>query len=507
MKRMKRVLLISFSERGSLGVRLLSSILRKEYDVSLLFFEDIAYLDDWGCREQGLPAVINFCEDFDYLLMGVITFTAPIAFELADGLRQTYPDKTLIVGGALAMVRPELCLQHADYVCLFEGEGILELLQSLDGGGKPLHHGNFICDAGALEQPLSAVRDLNGLPAPDYRNDNEYWVEDSRIVKKRMLPRRVLFQTMRGCPYDCAFCFNTVYNALKARHGIPLVRFKSMRNVLCQLASLKRQLPELEYVDFTADDNFFAHGLGELETFVSGYDTAVGIPLMMVIDLRSVQFYAKIRVLSRLKSLVHVSFGIESGSEEFNRRVYNRPQRNTEVLEKYVFMRTAFDKRVEMVGELMYCHPEETKEDVLQTLNAMLEMKGARFSIAHFLPLPGTPLGQTDSGFSSQSQSDINLDLFNRFPFYYFMIFLIKYLRRYHFDFLLPRVVRVSWLTESLNRPLFSGFYAAVIRFSVWHGELRTDKKSPVEMLGSLWRAIFPVNGWGASSGDSAAHI
>lgn len=487
----KSVLLISFSERGSLGLRIFSSILRKEYDVSFLFFEDIAYLDDWECREQGLPAVIDFCEEFDYILMGVITFTAQIAFKLADDLRRKYPDKILILGGALAMVRPELCLQHADYVCLFEGEGILELLRHLDEGGWSLCVGNFICDASALENPRITVKNMDGLPAPDYSNDNEYWVKGSRIVKERVLPQRVLFHTMRGCPYNCAFCFNTFYNGLKGKHGIPLVRFKSMKNILQHLAYIKNQVPGLELFDSSAGDNFLAHSLKELETFVSGYDDAVGIPLMLVIDLRSKEFYDKIRLLSRLKSLVHVSFGIESGSEEFNRRVYNRPQSNTEVLEKYAFMRTAFNKRVELVGELLYCHPTESKEDVLQTLSLMLKMKGARFSIAHFLPLPGTPLGGNTLDYSSQSQADINQELFNRFPFYYFLIFIIKYFRTYNLGFLLPKKVNVDLVTEFLNQPFFSKLYVLIINFSVWHGGLGAGKTSVRETLSKILRRIM----------------
>lgn len=507
MKGMKQVLLISFSERGSLGVRLLSSILRKEYQVSILSFKDIGSLDDRASRMESIPAIVDFCKDYEYILMGVITFTAHIAFQLADAIRARYPQKVVIMGGGLAMVRPYLCLEHADYVCLFEGEGILELLHALDGQERPQRVGNFICDTREVETEISAPPVLDSLPMPDYSNPSEFLVDGVHIREGRMLPPEILVQTMRGCPYGCAFCFNTAVNRLKRKHGIPLVRFRSMKNVIPEMSYIQTRVPGLESFHLTADDNFLAHGVEELTLFASEYDRRIAIPLKVVIDLRTPQFHEKIRCISRMRSLVHVSFGIESGSEEFNRHVYNRAQANAEALEKYVFMKSTFDKRVELVGELMYCHPVESKDDVLQTLDLMLKMKGARFSICHFLPLPGTPLAPEDSDFPSQSQSDINLQLFNRYPLYYFLMFLIKHQRKYYLDFLLPHSIHVNWLTEFLNRPFFSGFYTTIIRLSTWHGELRIYRKSPVEMLGSLWRAIFPVNGWGASSGDSAAHI
>lgn len=461
-----------------MALKLLSSILQKEYDTAFLFVESLLHGKPSPQKtEEKIKSIADFCGEFDYVMFSVMSSYAPLALKISEEIKTRNPHIRVIMGGPYAIARPVACLKYVDYVCIFEGEGVLELLRHLEVCNEPKSIGNFICDAKDLGKKIHAVENLNELPAPDYSNDNEYWVVGSGIVKKRVLPREVLFQTMRGCPYNCSFCFNSIYNQIKLKNNVPILRFKSIKNVIQQLRDVRRHLPQLETIQLITDNNFLSRKLEDLEAFAEQYDKLVGVSLVLEGDFRSPDFHKKILALSKIHSLYAIDFGLQSGSEEFNRRVFNRHQKNKEVITRHRFIRSAFDKSVKISYDIIFAHPEEEKRDILETINLMLKLEGVHYNIIHFIPsatgVPNSPAGENDYSISS-TQDYAQL---KRFPFYYFMMFLINYLRTYHLGFLLPQKMNVSRFTEFLNRPLFSRLYFGIIRFSIWFGDVKWRKR------------------------------
>lgn len=465
----KRVLFVSYSLTGDTALRLFASILKNHYNLTFVFIDNLSYmkgsLEHLGERVESL---VKFCKDYDYILFSTTHYHADLTFRLADSIKKANPGAWVIIGGHHAISHPAQCLKHADYVCVFEGEDILEFLRHLDENLELKSFGNFVCRAEDIGGSLTWVKDLDSLPIPDYQAGRHYLYTPSGIIPINQSPEQIHYEVMRGCPYQCSFCGNAVLNRLKRTNKIPLLRFKSMATVLRHLEELKSQLPNLRAIELVSD-NIFCFSLEELETFAATYDQSVDVPLDLQGDLRSPDFCTKVQTLARIDSLRTFGFGIQSGSEEFNRRVYNRHQKNADIVKRHEYMKGVLKDSVIITYDIIFGHPEETRDDVLDTINLMLKLVGARFILAPFIPLYGPAMGR--------SYSTVDYVQLKRFPFYYFMMFLIKYLRTYRLGFLFPGELKVTRFTELFNSSLFSKIYFSIMNFSIWFGELKGGRK------------------------------
>lgn len=467
----KRILFVS-SHLWCSGLRVLSSIVKEDYDTALLVLD--AGMGFLKATPQDHPldagAVAAFCGGYDYVLFSATPSDEEATFRLADAIRQRHPAAVIIIGGRLGIIRPEKCLAHADYVCVFEGEGLLKLLHSLEGGSARGRVGNFINRAADLGGPIERVNSLDEVPVADYRM-REYCLQGSEVLPLRVRLKTISYETSRGCAYDCSFCGNTPLNRIKRQHGLPLVLFKSIENVMMQLQELKKLAPELERFSL-CDENFLARDSGGIAEFSRRYDREVGVPFHIWIDPRSGDFRGKAGSLAMIQNLQFMMMGMQTGSDTFNAAVYNRNQEIGDFIEKYRFLRKALNTDVAIMVEIIYGHPQETVEDIIATINAMLRLDGASFILNQYVPLPGTPLAESypAGDESPRYLSNVSKRLFARYPFYTFMLFLIKYLHSYRGEFLLRKSFRKTRLTELLNSRALFPLYWWIVRFSIWHG-------------------------------------
>lgn len=476
----RKVLFVSYAHAGSMALRIFASILKERYDLAFLFIEDLTYRRS-SFKEPDVRAdwVAGFCKDFDYVLFSTTHYHADLTFRLADSIKKTNPKAWVVLGGPLAVAYPAPCLEHADYVCVFEGENIQDLLSYLDENDEPKSIGNFVCKAEDIGRSLTWVEDLDTLPLPDYHVGEHYWYTTSGIVPTTRLPDFLYYQTLRGCIFNCTFCANASLNRLKSIHKAPLVRFKSIATVMQELGQLRDQLPGLKRVDFSADDNFLARSVKDIEAFSSEYDKKIGLPLVIVGDPRSPDFDKKIKALGKVNSLYSIGFGIQTGSEEFNRRIYKRHQKNDEILRQYEIMRGVLSKNVRIVFDIIYGHPKESPSDLLETINFMLKLKGAHFSVFSFTPVPTSTKPLPEGRETRRSYSMVDSQQLERFAFYYFLIFLIKHLNNYHLSFLLPNQIKPTRLFRLLDNALLARLYGSFVRLSIWAGLTRTKLARP----------------------------
>ncbi|MCX7943490.1 MAG: B12-binding domain-containing radical SAM protein [Deltaproteobacteria bacterium] len=156
----------------------------------------------------------------DILCISIITSTAQRGYEIADMFKESYPEKTIIIGGIHASFMPEESIQHADYVATFEGEErILDIIE----GRK---------EKGIIQ--CNRIEDMDSIPFPDFSLVKGF-------NKKFIQP--VMFS--RGCPFNCSFC--TVTRMFGRRY-----RVHSDAYVL----NLLKNIPNSDI--FVYDDNFAA---------------------------------------------------------------------------------------------------------------------------------------------------------------------------------------------------------------------------------------------------------
>jgi anaerobic magnesium-protoporphyrin IX monomethyl ester cyclase len=335
-----RVCLLTLYLSESLGARQLCSILKaRGHDCSLVFFKEFR----WGefrhitPREEDL--LLGLLRDIRPDLVGLSltsSLVADVALDLADKIRRTL-DVPVILGGAHPSVAPEECLEHADIVCIGEGDGAIADLAEALAAGRGYHDIPNLWTRANGEIHRNDVRplsdNLDSLPFASYGDPDSYVIEYDRLERADPATRIPMYHTYASrmaCPFKCAFCAGVWFrHELYADKG-PVRRYRSVANILADVKHARARSPNIEVVQFW--DEIFAvrPPQGWLDEFCERFPKEIGLPYAIwshpsLINGRRV---AQLRNAG-LKSVV---LGIESGSERVRREIINRGESNKTIL-------------------------------------------------------------------------------------------------------------------------------------------------------------------------------
>src|SRR6185503_15861563 len=152
-------------------------------------------------------------------------------YDLADRYREA--GMPVVIGGLHASFAAEEAKQHADAVCVGEGETLWpQILADFRSGGKEGLK-PFYCE----QSPGSY--DLADSPMPRFE----------MLLGRRY--NRITVQTVRGCPLDCEFC------GASKLYG-PKFRRKPIDKVLAELRRIKELWGNNAFFEL-ADDNSFGN--------------------------------------------------------------------------------------------------------------------------------------------------------------------------------------------------------------------------------------------------------
>lgn len=324
-------------------------------------------------------------------------------------IRKVSPRTFIVVGGAHATVLSEEFLKaqyRADIVCLGEGEETaLEILQRYSES-KSLFDikGTAVLINGAIVENESRdfISDLDKLsfPAYDLVNMEDYFYLLNKGFEFRpSLPtlhhkRSVSLVSSRGCPYNCIFC------SIHSQMGHQW-RGHSVEYVLDHLEFLVSEY-KINHVHFEDDNLTFdkKRFINLLQGFVDrdfsfSWDTPNGIR----IDSLDESLIKKIST----SNCEHLTFGIESGSQEVLDRIVNKKLN----LEKAVEIFSICEKeKINTSAFYIVGFPQESLDQIRKTFDFALEnMKKYKvFPALNIVsPLPGTRL--------LEKLNDIGLDL------------------------------------------------------------------------------------------------
>ncbi len=156
--------------------------------------------------------------------LSTITYDAKVMHEVARGLKMINPDVITIAGGAHPTAYPEEVLREGgiDYVVISEGEVTLtELIDVLEQHGDVsqvkgiayLKDGTYV-----RTPPREFIMDLDSLPFPAW---DLIKVEDYFNIPRMGIifahKEYMTLLTSRGCPYQCAYCHQTLGKVYRAR--------------------------------------------------------------------------------------------------------------------------------------------------------------------------------------------------------------------------------------------------------------------------------------------------
>jgi radical SAM superfamily enzyme YgiQ (UPF0313 family) len=219
------VTLPQFVKRGeviaqlpSLALLILAAVTPDDVEVEYIEVSEVKGQDPLG-------------SDFDLVCITSYTAMAYEMYALADQYRAA--GIPVVLGGLHATFAGEEAKEHADSVCLGEGEVLWpQILADFQAGGKAALKPFY-------KEPMPGTYDLANSPMPRFE----------LLVGRQY--NRITVQTVRGCPLDCEFC------GASKLYG-PKYRRKPLEKTIAELRRIKEIWGDNAFFEF-ADDNSFAH--------------------------------------------------------------------------------------------------------------------------------------------------------------------------------------------------------------------------------------------------------
>jgi len=305
----------------------------------------------------------------------------------AATITKEYKNTPVVFGGVHASLFPEGTLMHphVDYVVVGEGEtATLKLIEYLTTGTpEPSEIPNLGWKGEKpVINPRGEFHNMDDLPDTPY-----HLVDIKPYLHTYFWEKNVIdLESSRGCPYNCGFCYNEIYNQRKWRAMSPEKIVTTMRKMV-----KKTGITNFLFID----DSFFI-------------DKSRVMGIVELLEQEPVKikmgFQGRINSLDRLSDsemerLINVGavffqFGVESGSPRILKLI-NKCLEIDEVLAMNQRMRQY--KSVSIFYNFMVGLPTETREDVLSTVDLawrLLEENPRAYlgTIHLYKEYPGTPL-------------------------------------------------------------------------------------------------------------------
>jgi len=475
---------------SAFGVRSLSAFLRRQgFRTRIVFLPgSIGLLTEGGgfayhYESSTMDDIVELCRDSALVGVSFMSSYFDRAVQLTAGLKGTI-GSTVIWGGIHPSCKPEEALEHADMVCVGEGEEALaELLAKLRAGEDGRRVPGIWCRDGAqiVKSPLRPlIRDLDSLPHFDFSNE-EHFIFDpdaERVVPltdailKKALPllpsfgrtSKRAFRTMtdRGCPHRCAYCNVSNLRAMYQGDPTPYLRARSVGDVIDELAAIRVRFPFVEAIQFF-DDTFFARPAAQIREFAARYRERVGLPFYCQASPTTL---TEEKLSSLIDAgLVYVEMGIQTGSARI-KELYHRTESNEKILEVTNILHRHRDRLLRPDYHIIIDNPWEDESDTYETVKLLFQIpKPFGLCISSLVFFPQTELYNKaiQEGILTDEVADIYRKPFYMPPKRTYVSFLIYLLTFQRFPrWLLALLVRertVRLLSGRRLAPVYGVFY------------------------------------------------
>lgn len=285
----------------------------------------------------------------------------------------------VFVGGVHITLLPESLPKEFDFGVYGEGEEtIVEVVDFLSNGGKSgasdmdkikgliLH----TVDGIKLTESRPSIEDLDSIPLPD------------RDLLNIPMGQTTYLFTSRGCPYKCTFCASTKF--------WDNMRWFSAEYVVNEIEEVVEKYKPWAISFY---DDLFIGNLKRLEKIVQLLCER-GIHKKVKFSFSCRANLAKDRLFEIIKPLniQMVCMGLESGCQRT--LTYLKGPGITVEQNKHAV--ELFSKaNINIQGTFVIGSPDETEEEILQTLNFIKSSRLTNFEVYILSPFPGTQIWET----------------------------------------------------------------------------------------------------------------
>jgi anaerobic magnesium-protoporphyrin IX monomethyl ester cyclase len=348
-------------------------------------------------------------QNHNSLIFGITatTYTRFEAIKIAKYIKKTHPDSWIIVGGVHFMHCAKDTLEkipEIDVVARGEGEitivDIANVINKRESFEK-IKGITYRRNGQIIENPNQAIfEDLDSIPIYSKFTWDEY---PEYLFNYPERVRAISIMSSRGCPYKCIFC---------SRAGMKY-RVRNAKSVVDEIELLKERfnIEGINFLDltFTANPPHVKAVCQEI--------------LNRKIDLKwwcESRANIPLDILDLMKQAGCVSLvvGIESGSP----RILSKINKGISIEQVVNFCKKCSEISIRVSPYFMFSHPDETVEDVKQTLDLIykLERFTATCSFQPSIIFPGTELEKIaynkgilpeDFSWCNPYESDLNKEL------------------------------------------------------------------------------------------------
>ncbi len=366
---------LSVKAQAPMALLCLASVLRENGHTIKIF--------DHNVENNG----INWCLKFNPELIGFTSFTGPMIRDALtlSGIFRKYLEVPIVWGGVHASLLPVQTVNdpRVDMCVVGEGEEtIVELADNLERTRelneikglvwKKVTNGSTKIIENA---PRAFIKDLDALPFPAWDLLDAKKYQATSMGLKRSSQTLFAIQSSRGCPFQCGFCYNTIFNKRTWR-------FKSAERVIEELSFLKEKF-KVDRVNFK-DDNFVVNKKRAVKICKGIYKDKMDINF--AIDCRVDLLTTPLAKYLKVAGCDQIFFGVESGSPRILRFI----KKGITLDQAYKSIKICRDVKIQSTTSFVIGFPTETLEDVIQTKNFINHLKPDNLLLKIFVPYPGS---------------------------------------------------------------------------------------------------------------------
>ncbi|MBT3414030.1 MAG: B12-binding domain-containing radical SAM protein [Nitrospina sp.] len=377
-------LISPYPDIQSFGLRTLSACLKQEgHNVKIVFLLS-QFWDKY--EDQPLNETVDLLKDCDLIGLSVMSNFWDNSVQITERLKKDI-DAPIIWGGTHPTIRPEECIERggADIVCIGEGEEtLIELASKMENGDDYSSiEGIGLKDNGetVINKTRPLTVDLDVFPFQDYDFETHYVLDGNNmdnykygkandhlskmtldLLKKHSMGDYVTMPT-RGCPFGCTFCVNDTLNKMYA--GQPIIRKRSMGNLMKELKEIKKNLPYVNNIYFD-DDSFILLSTEQIKEFSEEYKEHIDLPLSVTGITPSTLRKDKLTHLVDA-GVQFIRMGLQSGNEAI-KEDYKRNYSNKKVESSVAIINEFKEEMGPPQYDIILDNPWETDENLEETL-------------------------------------------------------------------------------------------------------------------------------------------
>jgi radical SAM superfamily enzyme YgiQ (UPF0313 family) len=286
-----------------------------------------------------------------------------------------------VLGGAHPTFFPEVIEEDGvDSICV--GEGDLAFRSFLNTFGTPdqTTAPNFIfkmADGSLVRNAqLPLLEDLDSQPFADRAS----LYEAKPFLRETPVKS---FFAGRGCPYNCSYCFNHIYNRMYRGKGT-IVRTKSISYLIREINEVKHTYP-MSFVRF--HDDIFGIDKEWLQEFAERFPREVGLPFICYArpNIITEQYCA----LLKQAGCHAIMTAVECGDEAIRNKTLRRHMSDKTLVNAF---RIINESGIRIFSLNMVGLPGEGEAEIRKTIDLNRQLGTTYACVSIFQPHPGTDL-------------------------------------------------------------------------------------------------------------------